>query len=278
MTSIVITTVQIPVSDYVEKNVETLTKTINDHKFSDWILTPEASLSGYCQPPNLQTKTPQQVERLHKSLHAVEQVQKASGTGLILGTGMIEQDGMPYNQQRIYNPQGDLDSVYNKRMLTRAGSAGEILSYLPGYTPCVFPLTDDSSIRAGALICNDAWANPGVSPEGNPYYINEYARLGAEIVFVSAMCNVQTFDQMTFDWHDIHLRTLARTNNIFVVVSNTSFAMGWGPHDVYDPNTEHEKKTVDRVQVPSGIISPEGEWIAQCKPSGTDSATMEIVF
>lgn len=276
--SIVVTATQIPVSDYIEKNVQTLTKVIQDNKESDWILTPEASLSGYCQPPNLQSKSKEQIEKLHSALKEIETVQRSSEVGLLLGTGMIEQDGMPRNQQRVYNKYGDIISVYNKRLLTRTSDGGETHVYLPGYTPSIFPLDENGRVLGASLICNDAWATPRVSPEGNPYLINECARLGAEIVFVSAMCNVMDFDQTQWEWHDINLRMLAKDNDIFIVVSNSNLAMGWGPNDVYDSSTEFESKAVDRVQVNSGIIAPTGEWIAKCKDYGEDSVTMELIF
>ena len=281
MSTATITTLQIPVSDFVERNYKTLKRSILAHKHSDWIVTPECALSGYCQPPALHNMDKDAEKALAKQLERVNGLQENQRVGLILGTGWVESNGLPYNQARVYNRDGHLLSTYNKRLLCRSRGpvgGGETNHYLPGYVPNYFYVDADQTVIGTTLICNDAWANPGVSPEGNPFFAWDLARQGVKVVFVLANCNVKTWDSVVFAYHESVLRQMARDNNIWVVVSNSSIAMGWGPHDRYDPETELEDKSIDRVQVSSGIISPDGNWAAWCDDCGEDHVTLTIDF
>jgi predicted amidohydrolase len=273
----IITTTQLPVSDYVSINKKTIIEAMEKHSDSDWLVTPEGSLSGYCQPPSMQERTPEQIQELREALNEIEELQRKLELGLVLGTGFVEQDGLVYNQQRVYDPQSGFITAYSKRLLTRGpDGGGEIKYYAHGWQPRFFNLDANNHWLASTLICNDAWATPQVSPGGNPYYWTEIAQAKTDVVFVSVNCNVKYFDPLVYEWHDTNLRIMARTHGLLVVVSNSSTAMGWGPEDRVEPSKDLAHKQIDRVQCPSGIISPEGEWIAKCEISGTDSATLEL--
>lgn len=277
MGKVTITTLQMPVSDFVDKNYRTLKRNILTHKHSDWIVTPECSLSGYCQPPALNNMDKAAAERLSRRLEDIEGLQQNQRVGLILGTGHVEGNGFPYNQARIYDREGDLISTYNKRLLCRGvNGGGETNHYLPGYTPNFFFVDADRTVLGTTLICNDAWATPGVSPAGNPFFGWELARQGVKVVFVLANANVKTWDPVIYSYHESVLRQMARDNGLWVVVANSSIAMGWGPHDVYNPDTELEDKAIERVQVTSGIIAPTGDWAAWCDDTGEDFVTLEL--
>ena len=177
MSKVTITTLQIPVSDYVDVNYRTLKRNILAHKKSDWIVTPECALSGYCQPPALHDMNATAQKQLTKRLEEIEGVVQNQRVGLILGTGMIEANGLPYNQARVYDRDGDIVSTYNKRLLCRGiTGGGETNHYIPGYVPNFFYVDAEQTVIGTTLICNDAWANPGVSPAGNPFFGWELAR------------------------------------------------------------------------------------------------------
>lgn len=276
MSKITITTLQMPVSDYADVNLRTLKRNILAHKKSDWIVTPECSLSGYYQPPTLSDMNSQSREKLAGYLEQVEGIQQNQRVGLILGTAHVESNGMPYNQARVYSREGDLVSTYNKRLLCRGvAGGGEVDHYLPGYVPNYFFADAGNTVMATTLICNDAWANPSVSPAGNPYYGWELARQGVKIIFVLANCNVQQWDPVVYSYHETVLRQMARDNNVWVVVSNSSLAMS-NPQYRSNKADEFDLKAVDRVQVTSGIIAPNGDWAAWCDDIGEDSVTLEI--
>lgn len=277
MSKIQVTALQIPVSDYIQTNFKTLKRNILAHKHSDWIVTPECSLSGYCQPPVLEKMDQKAEQRYFERLEELEDYAASQKTGLILGTGHIEGDGLPYNQARVYNRDGQLLSTYNKQLLCRGPTGGgETKYYLPGYEPNYFYVDADQQFIGSTLICNDAWATPKVSWGGNPQLGWKLARQGVKIVFVLVNCNVHQFDPIVYAYHDSVLRQMARDNNMWVVVSNSSLAMGMGPQDVYPQDKELEFKAIDRVQCTSGIIAPTGDWVAWCDDSGEDAVTLEI--
>jgi len=277
MSKVTVTALQIPVSDHINTNARVLKRNILANKTSDWIVTPECSLSGYCQAPVLSDMDTRAIERYEKKLEEVEGSQQNHSTGLILGTGHVEGDGMPRNQARVYNRNGDLLSTYSKRLLCRGFTGGgETHYYLPGYEPNYFYVDSDQKFIASTLICNDAWGTPKVTWDGNPHFGWQLAQQGVKVIFVLANCNVKTFDPLVYAYHDSHLRQMARDNDIWVVVSNSSIAMGWGPHDRYNPDTELEKKAIDRVQVTTGIIDPRGNWAAWCDDTGEDSVTLTL--
>jgi predicted amidohydrolase len=276
MSKVTITTLQIPVSDHVDANYRTLKRNILSHKHSDWIVTPECALSGYFQPPTLSNMNQDSVDKLSKRLEDIEGTQQNQRTGLILGTAHVESNGLPYNQARVYSRDGDLLSTYNKRLLCRGPrGGGETEHYIPGYTPNFFYVDPARSTIGTTLICNDAWASPSVSPMGNPYFGWELARQGVKIIFVLANCNANTWDPVIYAYHESVLRQMARDNNVWVVVSNSSLSMG-NPNYKSLPESETTDRAVERVQVTSGIIAPNGDWAAWCDDTGEDYVTLEI--
>ena len=180
--------------------------------------------------------------------------------GLLLGTGWIEGDGVPYNQVRVYKT--NYIGAYSKRLLpTTLQGGGEATAYIPGWAPMVFDVDDKH--RAGVLICNDVWASPLVSPNGNPYYVTEYAKMGVNILFVAVNCNVaDNWDELYYTWHENHLRMFAKSFGMKIVISGSSLDMA-GKIEV-------------PVQCPNGIIDSNGEWIQKLKDTGSDSCTIEI--
>lgn len=258
-----LTASQQPVFIHPKENLECIKDVLKDHKDSDWILTPEGSLSGYTTPPCLNQTGHISAKHTTEALKEIEDLQKELGVGLALGTGWTESDGFPYNQIRFYGPKG-LSQVYAKRLLTQGWEGGgELHYYLPGQSNKYLTLDPENKVLGSALICNDFWASPRVSPRGNPYYQVDMAKSNVDVVFVSANCNVEEFDPLMYTWHENHLQMFAREFGFWIVVSNACTSMTGEP--------------VDRVQCPSGIIGPSGDWLAKCSDKGEmDSATVEI--
>ena len=59
-----------------------------------------------------------------------------------------------------------------------------------------------------------------------------------------------------------HLQIFAREFGFFIVHSNSA------------TTTSHQE--TDHIQCSSGIIGPDGQWIAKCKDSGMDYVTAEV--
>ncbi len=255
-----ITASQQPVFDSVQENLECLLDVLETHPDSDWILTPEGSLSGYCANV-CHEGTQEQKNEYFKALDTLETYLIKNKRSIALGTGHYEQDGFPYNQIRYYR-EGQLISAYNKQLLTRTHNGlGEYYFYLPGLESSIVELSNTGP-RLGSLICNDAWAFPSAAPKGDPYLWNTIKDQGACCVFVSANCNAEAYDPHVYTWHENHLQLQAKLCGMHVVVASASTDMLGG--------------TVNFMQAPSGIIGPDGEWIAKCNTQGMHSVTVEI--
>ena len=256
----IFTASQQPVFADPKQNLECITDVLEANKESDWILTPEGSLSGYCLNQTHEKNNPTYTEALKE----LETYLLNKRRNLALGTGHIEPDGMPYNQVRIYR-QGVLQVAYNKQLLTNdVGAMGEYYYYLPGNACNYFYLDMVDRFKASALICNDVWAFPRMSPNGNPYFYRQISEAGAKVVFVSVNCCTDEFDQTVYNFHESHLRTLSKHFNIHTVVSSACTDMKGNEYN-------------GKIQCPSGIIDPNGEWIKKCKDTGMDSVSVEIL-
>jgi len=253
-----ISTSQQPVYKDIDNNFEVIIDVLENNPDSDWILTPEGSLSGYCQNV-CHESTKEQKEKYFEVLTKLETYLLKNKRSIALSTGHIEQDGFPYNQMRYYY-QGQLIAAYNKQLLTKTdqGGLGEYYYYLPGQTSLEVEIADKFTV--GSLLCNDAWAFPSASPDGNPYLWKDYSN--SKCVFVSANCSTDELDSTIYTWHENHLQMHAKLNQQHVIVSAATTDMLGTPRDF--------------VQAPSGIIGPDGEWIVKCKDSGSDVVTADI--
>lgn len=244
-----LTASQQPVFNDVKENYECMMDVLDNHP-GGWLLTPEGSLSGYCENA-VHKKDP---TTYFKYLDKIEQRLTKEKLNLALSTGHIESDGLPYNQIRYYR-EGTLIGTYSKQLMTHNDNfAGEFVFYVAGTSTEHVALSDD--IKAGSLICNDAWAYPPVSPKGNPYLWREYGKQRCHVVFVSVNCGTQEFDQLVYEWHVNHLRLMARTFEYHVVVSSSC--------------TDMNGEVINHMQCPSGIVGPDGNWIKQCSQPGMD--------
>ena len=101
-----ISTSQQPVYKDIDNNFEVIIDVLENNPDSDWILTPEGSLSGYCQNV-CHESTKEQKEKYFEVLTKLETYLLKNKRSMALSTGHIEQDGFPYNQMRYYY-QGQL--------------------------------------------------------------------------------------------------------------------------------------------------------------------------
>jgi len=240
-----VTATQLPITNDLDQNTTSILELLEGDK--GYMLTGEGSLSGYFAPPVINNCT-NTVSLMDSERHiANEAITK--NIKLLLGTGWMEPDGMPYNQVRVYDE--GYKGAYCKRLLTTtAQGGGERNAYLPGWAPFVFDMGNNH--RGGILICNDIWATPVVSPQGNPYYVNEYARMGVTVLFCSVNCNVSgrvEWDPVIYTWHENHLQMYAKTYGMYIVVSGSSLSMNSEP--------------IEKLQCPLGIIGPDGGWLEQ---------------
>jgi len=253
-----ITACQIPVTDNINDNVDVIIEMLESNKDSDWLLTPEGSLSGYCFN-TIHEGTEQQKQAYFVGLDKLEKYLETNKRNIVLGTGHIEQDGFPYNQLRYYY-QGKMVTAYNKQLLTRTvNGLGEYYYYLAGHQNTIVEIAKDYPVAG--LLCNDAWAFPGASPEGDPYLWKELK--GCKAVFVASNCAIETHSEVVHDWHESHLRMWAMANQQYVISSTATTDMMGG--------------AIKYTQAPAGIIGPNGNWIAKCTQTAQiDSVTVDL--
>lgn len=189
-----ITTVQLSITNNVQKNVNSIRKAIQANAGdTDWLVLPESATTNWCRP--LQDNS---------VIKQIEQDAEEAKINLAYGT--------PWQGQNVVRMKrvGQSTKTYAKRWL--AGMEHDI--YQPGDSQLV---VDGIS----PLICNDFWATPGTA-EINPYLPQLCARQGANILFCCANTNGMTYDETLYKWHEANLTTWAKQLGVWVVVSNPS--------------------------------------------------------
>ena len=142
----IFTASQQPVFKQVKENYECIYDVLENTKDSDWVLTPEGSLSGYCEGP-VHNATQETKDEYNDYEHKLENYLKENRRNLALGTGHIEQDKLPYNEIRFYR-EGNFQKYYAKQLLTHGPEfMGEYHFYVPGVKLEVIDLCDISTSK-----------------------------------------------------------------------------------------------------------------------------------
>lgn len=236
---------QIPVTGDVRSNLATIRRAIAyaARRGADVLLTPEGSLSGYTPHFN-----PQEVE---DALRQVVAEASSVRLALALGTCYIEGDGLCYNQIRFYNEYGEFLGFHAK--ILRCGSvdrmpSGEIAHYAAA------PLRTFTlkGVRAGGLICNDLWANPTCTPLPDVHLTQQLAGMGAKVVFhaVNGGRDGSEWSRVAWRYHESNLRLRALAGRVWIVTVDNCYPMHL------------------RCSSPSGVVSPEGEWVKRVPARG----------
>lgn len=258
-----LTAFQQPVFREPLENLECTLDMLKENNDTDWILTPECAISGYCQAPVLYQPFTVQVKHVEMAITKIAEKAKELGVGIGIGSSIRGKDTFPYNGILFYNKAGQEVSVYKKRLLTQGWEGGgELHSYLAGHVPSYFYLDEHEQVKASALICNDIWCMPRSAPNGNPYLTIELAKNNVDVLFVASNCNGVEPDPLAKVWNENHLQVFAKEFGFYIVHSNSA--------------TSVQHQDTNFLQCSSGIIGPDGNWIAKCKDIGMDSVTAEV--
>lgn len=154
---------QLPVTNNVQTNFAEICKAIDyaQENDCDYLVTPEAALSGY-RPAQWNANTCKETEETLPKL--IEYASKKN-VGLILGTLWLEDKdnpsyaytgGLGRNQQRFYDKTGTLLGVYNKEY-----TADYDTSFTePGNDNQPIELFNDKEkLKVMGMICNDMWGS-----------------------------------------------------------------------------------------------------------------------
>jgi len=238
---------QIPVGTDIKANTANLLRAIDIAvgKGADILLTPEGSLSGYTH--EFDTAAAE---------HALVQVTTAAAgksLGLALGTCYFEGDGRCYNQVRFYARDGAYLGFHSKT-LTCGSLTDPPRGEIERYAVAPLRVYNWPGVRLGGLICNDLWANPGCTPQPDPHLTQQLAGLGARVVFhaVNGGRGGDEWSQVGFQYHEANLRMRARAGKLWIVTADNCAPDHW------------------RCSSPSGVISPDGDWVCRTADRGEE--------
>ena len=233
---------QIPVTMDVQKNIITIKTAIDwavDNSV-DYIITPEASLSGYQENFN--------TTELIDALAEIEEYQKAKNIGLGLGTlwEELNRDGTTQleNQLRFYTKGGRLHGRHGKTILCPLDDKIGIVA--SGAIRHTFLDTDDPNliIPVAGVLCNDLYGKQGavqLMAELHKYNYKIYIHATNAEREVS-----DTYDSVYKEYHNALLRLvsyLSKTRAILTVDNSINID---GTHS-------------DKTSSTSGVLAY-GEW------------------
>jgi predicted amidohydrolase len=245
---------QMPVGKDIAANARAIESAIGRaaDQGAEFLLTPEGSLSGYCADFD--------VAAAAEALAGVTEAARVRGIGLLLGTCFVESDGACYNQVRVYDRDGAYLGFHAK--ILRCGSLadpprGEIESF------ATKPLSTFvlSGVRIGALICNDLWANPACTPVADPHLSQQLAAQGSRVIFHAVFGGRdggRWSREVYWPFHESNLRVRTRAAGTWMVTVDSC-----APTDF-------------PCSAPSGVLSPQGEWIHRARDQGEELFVSDI--
>lgn len=245
---------QIPVSPDIRQNVLTLCRAVEQaaQARADILLTPEGSLSGYTHEFD--------ADMLQSGLQEVTALAHQRQVGLALGTCFKENDGLVYNQIRFYTANGAYLGFHSKILLCKNMRGPEPPGEVDHFASTELKAFTFNGIQIGGLICNDLWASPAWTPMPDTHLTQQLAEMGVRVVFhaVNGGRDGSSWSQVNWQYHEANLRLRARTDRLWIVTV-----------DNCDPPTIP-------CSAPSGVLSPEGNWVCQAAPQGEQFYAYDI--
>lgn len=237
MATIRITGVQMAVGQSKKENLPRILDTIK-HSDCDFLLFPEMSLTGY---NNEFSDT-----RTQEAWQQIATACRQSYVTAIIGTG-ARTDGHSYIQSRIYTDEGNLLGTQEKLIPTekdrewcRPGEELRVFNY--------------NNLDFGCLICNDLWVTPGAGPYPDHRLSYQLSQKGARVIFHSVNSGCDPFFA---EYHNANLKVRAKESGCYIVTVNAASFNG-------------------PINAPSGVVSPDGEWLTKCDLQGENSFTFDL--
>ena len=157
----------------------------------------------------------------------------------------------PSGQIHFYTRDGTYLGFHSKT-LTCGSLTDPPRGEIEYYAVAPLRIYDWPEIPIGGLICNDLWANPGCTPQPDPHLTQQLAGMGARVVFhaVNGGRHGDEWSQVNFQYHETNLRMRARAGKLWIVTTDNCLPEKWP------------------CSAPSGIISPQGEWVCRAERCG----------
>ncbi len=226
--------VQMPVSATAKENLPRITQAVIDIN-CEFLLFPELALTGP-NPDFGEARTEEAWEQIATAC-------RKSYTTALVGTGARLVDHT-HIQTRIFAHDGTLVGTQEKLVPTQAERAW----CRPGEDLNTF---EHEGLLFGCLNGNDCWVAPGHGPYPDPRLTHRLGEQGVRVIFVSADTGT---DPDYAAYYDSNLRLRAREANAYIVVANAAPESG-------------------ELNCPSGVVTPQGEWAAECPRSGAQFFT-----
>jgi len=204
----------------------------------DFIVFPEMSLTGF--------KEDFSDARTAEAWRQIAAACRQHYVNAIIGTG-ARAENHTFIQSRIYADDGELLGTHEKLVPT----ADDRKHFWPGSELRTFRR---KGISFGCLIGNDFWVAPGQGPYPDMRLSHQLGERGAQVIFLSAHTGS---DPHYAEYHEVNLKLRAMESKCYIVSANA--ANGDAP-----------------LNAPSGVLSPEGEWLVRCPPTGEHCYTHDL--
>ncbi len=237
MATVRVTGVQMEVKPTKKENLPRILEFIKKSD-CDYLLFPEMSLTGYNNDFS--------DERTREAWREIAAACRQSYTTAIIGTG-VRHEGHSHIQSRIYSDEGELIGTHEKLIPTEADREW----CRPGEELRAFQY---SGLTFGCLICNDLWVTPGSGPYPDRRLSYQLGKKGAQVIFHSINSGTSIIH---LPYHDANLRLRALESKLYIVTANAAV-----PGEL--------------LNAPSGVMSPEGEWLVQCPLEGEQTYSYDL--
>ena len=237
MPSIRVSGIQMEVSPKLDVNLEKILQYIARGD-CNFMVFPEMSLTGYHGDFNDRA--------VREAWRLIAAACRQFYVTAIIGTGAKE-EGATYIQSRIYTDEGKLLGTHEKLVPT----TGDLRFCRPGEELHTFK---HIGITFGCLICNDMWVTPGCGPFPDPRLSYQLGQRGAQVIFHSINSGTSA---LHVPFHESNLMLRAMESKVYIVTANAA-----------DPK--------ERINAPTGVMSPEGKWLTRCEPNGERSYVLDL--
>jgi predicted amidohydrolase len=237
MPAVRITAVQMQISNQLDENLHRILEHLNKHE-TEFMVFPEMSLTGRHGGFGEGA-----VERACEQIAALC---RKRYTTAIVGMGHRE-NGVAYNQARIFSDSGEVLGAQEQLV----PPSSERAWCRPGDELRLF---EHGELRFGCLIGNDLWVAPGHGPYPDPRLSYRLRERGARLIFHSA----QTGNDPAYTaYFESNLRLRAREGGCHIVTANAAVPSG-------------------RLNSPTGVVAPDGQWIAVCPLEGEHACHADL--
>ncbi len=237
MTALRVTGAQMHVSSNLSENLERILRLLETSE-TDFMLFPEMSLTGYHGQFGQKA-----AERAWDSIAAVC---RQTYTTAIIGTGCTD-DGVTYIQSRIISDEGELLGTHEKLVPTTE----DRVWCRPGEELRLF---EHQGLRFGCLIGNDLWVAPGFGPYADRRLSYQLGEKEARVIFHSINSGT---DPSYRAYYQSNLFLRAKESGCYILTANASPERG-------------------QLNVPSGVVSPDGQWAEKCQVQGEHTYTFDL--